>query len=164
MDVHCRREYEKRVSWRENQVLKILGIDRSVTVIEPYIGLFYLSPSERLQATVAGYRPSELVAYRDLETYRRFVFGLQDILRNNNMPNGVLLEALEYFNLETSRLREKKDAEDAFDRAFPHYDRISYTFLQGRYELSTKFMMTVINTSDLQIRALKTLITLFPHS
>ena len=164
MDARCRREYEKRVAWRENQVLKILGIDRSVSAIEPYIDLFYLSPSERLQATVAGHRPSELVAFRDLETYRGFVFGLQDTLRNNNMPNGVLLEALEYFNFDTNGLQDKKDAEDAFDRVFPHFDRMAYTFLQGRYELSTKYMMTVINTSDLQRRALKNLITLFPHS
>lgn len=34
MDARCGREYEKRVAWRKNQVLKILDIDRSVTAIE----------------------------------------------------------------------------------------------------------------------------------
>jgi hypothetical protein len=69
--------YLERVAWRERQVLKYLRRPYKGNLIEPYSGFFYLSNSERLKATIAGYKPSDIICFRDLDSYRRFVFSLE---------------------------------------------------------------------------------------
>ena len=140
--------YEKRVAWRERQVLKLLKYDVTLDTSEPYTGYFYLNGSERLQAVTAGFRPSSLVPFKDLEGYRRFVFSLQPLLRRRDAANGVILDALEYCNVDTAGIHDKVTAERVFDDIFKNIDRASYVYVQGRYELSTKFMLTVLNSTD----------------
>lgn len=140
--------YLERVAWRERQVLKYLRRPYKGNLIEPYSGFFYLSNSERLKATIAGYKPSDIICFRDLDSYRRFVFSLEPRLRSSTCRNGVLVEALEYHGVCIDMNATKEDIERLASECLCGIDRRTLTYLQGKYELSTRFIFEELKTSQ----------------
>lgn len=146
--IELREAYEKRVAWRESQVLQLLGCHMDDSIGEPVSKLFSLSSSERLQAVIAGYRPSELHCFKKHQEYLRFVASVQGKLNGGCQPNGVLVDALEYHGVDVTEGIDKASTEEMFRRYCRNLDKDILIYLQGKYELSSEFIFTRLVTSE----------------
>lgn len=146
--IELREAYEKRVAWRESQVLQLLGCEIDDSIGEPVSKLFSLSSSERLQAVIAGYRPSKLHCFKKHQEYLRFVASVQGKLNRGCQPNGILLDALEYHGVDVREAIDKASTEEMFRRYCRNLDKDILIYLQGKYELSSEFIFTRLVTSE----------------
>ena len=151
-EAQLRHAYEERICWMERRVRRYLGVGDQHHLIEPYSGYYNLNHTERLKATVAGHRPSMLTCFFDMLSYQKFVFGVERDLREKNAANGVLLEALEYHKIDTMNVHTKEHAEQLFQGVLSSFDMKVLIFLQGKYELSTKFIFEELGEPE-KIRA-----------
>lgn len=146
--IELREAYEKRIAWRECQVLQLLGRQIDDSIDEPVSKLFSVSSSERLQAVIAGYRPSNLHCFKKHEEYLMFVASVQGKLNEGYKPNGVLLDALEYHGVDVREAVDKASTEEMFRKYLRNVDKDILIYLQGKYELSSKFIFTRLVTSE----------------
>jgi hypothetical protein len=146
--IELREAYEKRIAWRECQVLQLLGRQIDDSIDEPVSKLFSVSSSERLQAVIAGYRPSNLHCFKKHEEYLMFVASVQGKLNEGYKPNGVLLDALEYHGVDVREAVDKASTEEMFRKYLRNVDKDILIYLQGKYELSSKFIFTTLVTSE----------------
>eukprot|EP00889_Picochlorum_renovo_P007391 jgi/Picre1/34421/NNA_001890.t1 len=146
--IELREAYDKRIAWRECQVLQLLGCQINDSIDEPVSKLFSLSSSERLQAVIAGYRPSKLHCFKKHQEYLRFVASVQGKLNGGCQPNGVLLDALEYHGVNVREAVDKASTEEMFRKYCRNVDKDILIYLQGKYELSSTFIFTRLVTNE----------------